>query len=427
MNAMIFVDRMYVAQYNLTQFAAMMPASFLATAIASFFVGIVGYVSVLVAQCYGARRYQDCSASMWQGVYLSMFFTFLLIMFSMVSSNIFKVMGHDGDLLKYEIEYFFLIILANCIQLFSTAFSSFYCGIGDTKITMYVGIATNIVNMVLTWLLVFGKYGLPEMGMFGSGLATIISCAIGLTLYISFFYKQSFQNQYQILRNYHFNRVLLHKLLKFGLFSGIQSFVDIGYFSILFIIIGMTGEFALTCVNITVAIEAAFILPLIGITTAVGIIAGQERGANRLNNIPIVIKKGIIIGICYNLLIISMCNFLPEFLIAIFNSEQDKEKFLLINNVTIPLVRLTSLWIVLDMIHLIIGSVLEAVGDTRFMMVMYAVVPFLFYVILPYVLCVVASLSLSWLWIALIGYRVVLLLLVTNRFLGGKWKGINVI
>ncbi|MDF2876293.1 MAG: norM 3 [Sporomusa sp.] len=399
MNAMIFVDRMYVAQYNLTQFAAMMPASFLATAIASFFVGIIGYVSVLVAQCYGARRYQDCSASMWQGVYLSMFFTFLLIMFSMVSSNIFKVMGHDGDLLKFEMEYFFLIILANCIQLFSTAFSSFYCGIGDTKITMYVGIATNIVNMVLTWLLVFGKYGLPEMGMF----------------------------QYQILRNYHFNRVLLHKLLKFGLFSGIQSFVDIGYFSILFIIIGMTGEFALTCVNITVAIEAAFILPLIGITTAVGIIAGQERGANRLNNIPIVIKKGIIIGICYNLLIISMCNFLPEFLIAIFNSEQDKEKFLLINNVTIPLVRLTSLWIVLDMIHLIIGSVLEAVGDTRFMMVMYAVVPFLFYVILPYVLCVVASLSLSWLWIALIGYRVVLLLLVTNRFLGGKWKGINVI
>ncbi|WP_220387753.1 MATE family efflux transporter [Sporomusa ovata] len=427
MNIMVFVDRTFVAQYNLTQFAAMMPAGFFAIAVANIFTGIIGYVSVLVAQYYGAGRYRDCAASMWQGIYLSLFFVLALFMLSPFLANTFQIMGHAGDLLQYEGEYFRLIILAECVQLFSIAFFSFYRGIGDTRTTMYVGIVTNIVNIVLDWLLVFGKYGLPEMGMLGSGMATIISCTIGLILYVLLLSKKKFEYQYNISKIYNFNRSLLNKLLKFGLFAGVQSFVDTGYFSLLLIIIGATGEFNLTCANIAFAIEAISILPVIGITTAVGIIAGQERGANRLENIAVVTKKGIMVGLCFILVIITVCSFSPGFLISFFNSEQKQENVLLINNTTILLLRLTSIWLVFDTIHLTIGSVLQSLGDTKFMMVIYAVVPFLFYVILPYVFCVVAQFPLVWLWITLLGYSVIMTILVTNRFLNGKWKSINVI
>ena len=427
MNIMIFADRTFVAHYDLTQFAAMMPASFFATAIACIFTGIIGYVSVLAAQYYGAGRYDDCSAAMWQGVYLGMFLCVLLIILSLVSVNLFQIMGHGGELLKYEVEYFYLIILANCIQLFSTAFSSFYRGVGDTKIIMYVSIATNLVNIVLDWLLIFGKCGLPAMGMAGAGVATIISCIIGLILYIFLLNKKPFKHKYRTLSTYSFNRILLYKLLKFGLFAGIQAFVETGYFSFLLLIIGKTGEFALTCANIAFSIEAISILPIIGITTAAGIIAGQERGANRLSNITVVIKKGMVIGICFNFLIIGLYNLCPDLLISIFTNEQQQEKIRYLNNATIPLVRLTSIWLVFDTIYLTIGSVLQSVGDTKFMMVIYIVVPFLFYVVLPYMLCVWAELSMIWLWIALTGYSIIMAILVTNRFLGGKWKSISII
>lgn len=427
MNIMVLVDRTFVAQYNLTQFAAMMPAGFFAVAIASFFTGIIGYVSVLVSQYYGARRYQDCGASMWQGIYLSLVFSVLLWLLSPVLSNIFQIMGHEGELLIFEVEYFRLIIFANCIQLFSTAFAGFYRGIGDTKTTMYVSIATNLVNILLTWLLVLGNCGFPAMGMAGAGVAIILSCTINLILYILLLTKKTSKQQYETVRSYKPNLLLIHNLLKFGLFAGVQSFVDTGYFSILLIIIGTTGEFTLACANIAFAIEAISILPMIGITIAVGIIAGQERGANRIGNISVVIKKGLAIGLCFNLFIAFLYNLFPEFLISLFGSEQEQNKFIDISSAAIPLVRLTSIWLVFDTVHLVIGSVLQSVGDTRFMMVTYAVVPFLFYIILPYGLVVLSQLSLIWLWLALIGYSMIMAIVVAYRFLSGKWKAINVI
>ncbi|BBB93478.1 MAG TPA: MATE family efflux transporter [Methylomusa anaerophila] len=427
MNAMIFVDRMFVSQYNLTQFAAMIPAGLFATSIASIFGGIVGYSSVLVSQYFGARRYNDCSASTWQAVYLSALFVVLLIVSSVGLENIFQVLGHDESLIHFEKEYFYLIISANCFQLFTTALSGLYYGIGDTRTTMHIEIFINVANMVLAWLLVLGKCGFPAMGMFGAGLATNISSAIGLAVYLLRLNQRSFKSRFQFFINFDFNKFLLHKIVKFGLFSGIQSFTITGYFSIFLLIIGMRGEFDLTCANIAVALQAASILPVYGITTAVGILAGQERGADRPDNLTIILKKGILISSCYVILIVIFFNLLPEFLISIFNSEHDKERLVLINNATIPLVRLTSICVALEMVFSTIGSALQAVGDTRFMMVTYTVIPFIFYVIMPYIICVRGSLSLEVLWIMLIGYRIIMLLVVTRRFVGGKWKAINVI
>ncbi len=425
-NALVLVDRLYVAQYDLTQFAAMLPASFTAIGLASIFTGIVGYVSALAAQYYGAGRYPQCAATMWQGLYLSLVFTLLLLGISPVVALGFQLMGHAGSLLAYEVEYFYLIIIAECIQLFSSAFFGFYCGIGDTKTTMQVAVLANIINIILAGVLVFGKFGFPELGMKGSGLAAIISCVVGLFCYLLFLNKTAVQHQYQPWQHYRLNGPLLYSLLRFGVFAGVQSFAEIGYFSIFLLIIGSMGEMNLTAANVAFAMEAVFILPVIGMTTAMGIIAGQEKGAGRLDSIPEILKKGLVLGLGFNALILISCNVFPEQLIAVFHSDASAEQRHLLSTAT-PLLRLTSLWLVLDTVHLLVGSLLKSTGDTRFMMMVYAVVPLFFYVIIPYVLCVLYPLSLIWLWLLLGVYSAAMLLLMTARFVSGKWKSIKVI
>ncbi|BBB91841.1 MAG TPA: MATE family efflux transporter [Methylomusa anaerophila] len=425
-NAVVFVDRLYVAQYDLTQFAAMLPAGFSAIGLASIFTGIIGYVSVLAAQSYGAGHYRHCVAAMWQGIYLSLIFTLLLLLLSPLVSSVFQMMGHVGDLLTYEVEYFYLIIIAECIQLFSTAFFGFYCGIGDTKTTMYVALVTNMVNIVLAGVLVFGKLGMPALGMFGSGVAAIISCAVGLILYLFLLNRKVIKQQYRPLKYCQVNGRLLYSLLRFGLFAGIQSFLETGCFGIFLLIIGTTGETNLAAANVAFSMESVFILPVVGMTTAVGIIAGQERGANRFGNISEVLIKGLVLGICFNIIIFISYNFFPEILISVFHSDSSNDQNQLIHTAT-PLVRLASLWLVLDTVHLMIGSVLKSMGDTQFMMITYAVVPILFYVIIPYMFCTMAQVSLLWLWILLVGYSAVMLIVMTIRFWGGKWKSIEVI
>lgn len=428
MNIMIFIDRAFVAKSNLTEFAATMPASNLAATLGSIFSGIIAYCAILISQYCGAKKYKKCSSTVWQGIYLSLIFSLLLLITSPFTSGIFKLMGHSGNLLNYEIQFFYLIIAANSIQLFQTIFSCFYRAIGDTKIIMYVGIITNISNILLDWLLIFGNLGFPVLGgIKGSGFATIISCIIGILLYVILLNKKIYNNQYRIFSNRRFNKDLCFKLLHFGIPAGIQTFVSTGYYTFLLIIIGRTGDFNLSCANIAFTIEGISFLPVMGLATAVSVIIGHERGAEKTDTIIEIVKKAMIIGSIFSFIIILIYNAFPENLISIFNNGEDTAKFLSINNYTVTLVKITSVWIFFDTLQIIISNVLKSVGDTKFMMKIYTIIPFLFYIFLPYVLCIVLKLSLLWIWINLVIYTLLMLLLVLVRLLKGKWKSIKVI
>ncbi|MBN2531398.1 MAG: MATE family efflux transporter [Spirochaetales bacterium] len=427
LNVMVFVDRAFIAKASLTQFSATMPASFFANTIASIFLGMVGYASTLISQYYGAGKNKECSSSMWQAVYLSTIFSVILLALSPLMSFGFQIMGHKGELLGYEKQYFYFIIIASCVQLFSTAFSSFYTGRGNTRTIMIVGITGNICNIILDWIFIFGKFGFPAMGgIAGGGLATIVSCLIGVIIYIFLLNRKTLKDQYDILGNRKPDKNLIMKFLKFGFPTGIQSFVSMGYVSFLLLIIGKTGEFNLACSNIAFTIEGISIFPVWGIGAAAGIVAGQERGAGRVENIFTVLKRGIFLGLCFNVLIILVYNLFPEFLISIFNNGKEPDKFERIMAFTIPLIRITSVWLVFDTMQIIIGNVLRYVGDTFFMMMIHLTMPFLFYIVIPYI-SVWSGLSLFWIWIELLIFTLCMLTLLSIRFLGGKWKKINMI
>jgi multidrug resistance protein, MATE family len=90
-------------------------------------------------------------------------------------------------------------------------------------------------------------------------------------------------------------------------------------------------------------------------------------------------------------------------------------------------VKLTSIWILFDTLQIIISNVLISVGDTKFMMKIFIIMPFIFYIVLPYILCNVLKRSLLWIWIALLIYTLLMLSLVSIRLLKGKWKNIKII
>jgi MATE family multidrug resistance protein len=428
MNIMIFIDRAFVAKCNLTEFAATMPASNLSTTIGSIFTGIIGYCAVLISQYNGAKKYENCSSALWQGIYLSIIFSFFLLVTSPITSNIFKLMGHSGNLLNYEIQFFYFIMVATAIQLFSTAFSSFYRAIGNTKIIMTVGIISNLFNILFDWLLIFGNLGFPKLGgIAGSGLATIISCLIGVILYILLLNKDTYKKQYQVFSNKKVNKALYLKLLHFGLPAGIQTFVSTGYYSFLLLIIGKTGDFNLSCANIAFTIEGISVLPVVGLGTAISVIVGHEKGAERTENITEVVKKGLFLGTLFSLIIIFLFNIYPQGLISIFDNGENPSQFLSIKNYTVTLVKITSIWILFDTFQIIISNVLRSVGDTKFMLKIFTLIPFLFYTVIPYILCNLLKLSLLWIWIDLLVYTLIMLSLVSIRLLRGKWRNINVI
>lgn len=128
----------------------------------------------------------------------------------------------------------------------------------------------------------------------------------------------------------------------------------------------------------------------------------------------------------FNVLIIISFNLFPEFLVSIFHAKQS-QGYDLVRDITVPLIRLTSVWIIFDSVQIVIGSILRATGDTLFMMKLYLILPILFYLLLPYYTYIIADYSLFWVWIELLTYTIVMLLIVTWRYVGGKWRNIEVL
>jgi len=424
LNIMTFVDRAFVSKSSISEFAAVVPASNLATTISSIFIGIIGFGATIIAQYNGAKSYDDCAKTLWNSIFLSIIFSLILLAISPIASNTFALMGHHGKLLKYEIQFFYLIIFSSCFQILSTGFSNFFKGISHTKETMFVGIVSNIINILLDYILIFGRLGCPRLGgILGSGLSTLLSCFISVLMYIFLINKQTLKYRYNLFSNLKLDKNLALKLLHFGLPSGMQTFVGTGYFTLLLLIIGKTGEFNLSCANIAFTIESVSVWPVQGIGIAIGIIVGNEIGAGKIHNIKKVLKKGLILGFLFNIILILMFNIFPDVLIALFNSSNNKK----ILACTITLIKITSMWLVFDTIQIIIGNVLKSAGDTVFMMVIFTTVPFAFYIALPYILCVMSGLNIYWVWIDLLIFTFCMLALVSIRFVKGKWKTIQVI
>jgi len=426
-NIMQFVDRYFVAQYNLTQFSAIMPSGIYAMTVTSIFMGIVGYVSALVSQYYGARKYKECSKSLWQSIYLAILFAVIFIITLPITSMVFDLLKHSENLLKYEKQYFSLSIFAACFHLFINAFSGFFSGTGDTKTPMLTSIVANLLNIFLDWIFVFGKFGFPEMGIFGAGLATVLSAFIGLLLLILFTFKKRILLKYRVYKHLNFDKEILFKMVKFGFPAGFQFFLAIGGMSIFMLLIGKMGEINLTSANIALTIESLSFMPIIGLSVAIGIISGQEKGAERVHNIPRAVKNGLIIAFVYNIIMIIIFNLFPEILISIFDNGKEPEKFVMIKKYTLPLVRIASVWLFFDSIQIIIGQVLKTMGDTVFLMIVTGILPIFFMAIPTYLIGIVFNLPIMWIWFLLALFVFVLAVSMSLRFAFGKWREINVI
>ena len=424
-NIMQFIDRTFIAKFDLIQFSAVMPSGMFSLTVSSIFLGIASYVSSLVSQYYGARSYKECAKSMWQGNYLCIVFAVMLLAISPIASMAFKALGHEDNVANFERQYFFLMIGSSCCQLFINSIGGFFNGIGNTKIPMYTQIFANALNILLDWIFIFGKFGLPQMGIAGAGLATLLSSFISLVMIILFLKRKNLK--YGTFRHFAFDFELFKKLLRFGFPAGIQFFLGIGSFSMFLLLIGRMDDVPRTSANIVFTIEGVSFLPVLGLSIAVSIVSGQEKGAGRVDNVSRIVKKGLVIAFIYNFIMMAVFNIFPEALISIFNDRSDMKRYEEIIAYTVPLIRLTTLWLVFDSVQITISSVLRTMGDTVFLLIITGIIPLVFMVIPTYLLIENFPTTLKPVWINMIFFVFILASIFAVRFKMGKWKTISVI
>jgi MATE family multidrug resistance protein len=422
-----FVDRMFLAWYSPETIAAAMPAGMLNFSMVSIFMGTAGYVSTFVAQYYGARRFDRIGPALWQGVYMSLIGGLLILIAIPFAVPIFKLVGHSPRVQQHEIEYFRILCLGSFFYIGSFALSGFFSGRGKTWPVMWVNVFTTIVNLVLDYALIFGRWGLPELGIKGAGIATVAAGVFSFFLFIAILAGGNTNRTYHSIKGWRFDRELFMRLLRFGFPSGVQFFLEMTGFTGFVLVVGRLGTASLAATNIAFNINTLAFMPMIGFGIAISVLVGQYLGADKPGLAQSAAYSGFHLTLVYMCAIAAAYVFVPDIFVAPFAHNADPQTFSEIYQYSVVLLRFVAVYSIFDAMNIIFCSAIKGAGDTRYVMFVSVLLSIFVLIVPVYLVIEVLEYGLMYAWVLATAYVSLLGVIFYLRFLGGKWKSMRVI
>jgi MATE family multidrug resistance protein len=363
---MIFTDRWFLAQISPTHMAAALGGGVAFWFAISLFNGILAYANALVAQYLGAGEFHKCTLVISQGILMSVALIPFLFIITLLLRPMFAAMGHDPAQVELEEIYFTIMMAGAVLSLFKVCLSSFFSGIGLTRVVMTCDVIGIVLNVPLTWALVFGHLGLPAMGIAGAAWGSIISTAFAIAIYLAYYLKRELREKFSTVQSFIFDQSITRRYLRLGFPSGMEMFLNIAAFNLFLLMFQSYGIPEAASATIVFNWDILSFVPLLGLNIAVMSLIGRFVGAGDMDRTNEVTSAGYIIGIGYSLfLATTFIVFRDQFVeMFIFYEDQAKEIRDLARFMMIGL----SCYVLCEGVLQVASGVLRGAGDTRWIM-----------------------------------------------------------
>ncbi len=422
-----FIDRMFLTWYSPEAIAASSPAGLLNFTILSLFIGSASYVNTFVAQYYGAKQESQVGAVVWQGIYFSFIAMGLMLLFVPLAGPLFRLAGHAPEVQILEREYFAILCLGAFFPVNNSAISGFFSGRGDTLTVMWTNILATGINIVFDYLLIFGHFGFPHLGIRGAAIATVFAAFVKFVVLLSLMLRPVYQQRFRTWSGRKLNWPLFRRLVHYGFPNGLQFFLDMFGFSLFVILVGRFGTEALAATNVAFNINTLAFMPMIGFGITVSILVGQRLGENNPSLAERSVWSAAHLTFLYMLLISISYVTVPWVFLKPFGNNADPESFEVIYSYGVVLLRFVALYSLFDTMNIVFASAIKGAGDTRFAMYAAVIVSWVVMVIPTFLASVIFNWGLFTSWIFATAYIILLGFIFLFRFLKGKWKTMRVI
>ncbi len=421
---MQFIDALFLSWYSSDAIGAIVPASMGSYLLLSPFQATAGFTSTLVAHYVGAGKHHRAYAATWQGIYCSFIAGVIVFGFGFFAKPLFNWVGHTESVRPLEEIFFSIMCWGALPAIAASAVSGFFTGRGKTKIFMVIQLTGIAINALLDYLLIFGKFGFPRIGISGAAFATVIAqLFVFIFLMIAFLLTKTNSGGHP-WRDKGFNKELFFRLIRFGFPNGIRFGFEMLAWTTFIFFVGRIGINELAATNIAFRINGFAFFPVIGIGQAVAILVGQAQGQRNTKRTIRITYSGLLISEAW--MITAACIFIifPAELYNLFNSE-GYTNFNEINQIGITLLKFVAIYSLLDAGNIIFVSALQAAGDTKWTMTFSMIAHGLFLGSL-----IVADHISSGIWVEWIIATVFVMIVACVwlfRFRSSSWCAINVI
>ena len=289
-------------------------------------VGIGAATNAMIGNSIGEKKERVASMYIAQSLIFALVISLLVTIFGLNASNfLLGVMGSDTAGIALTREYLDIIFYGTFIVLIQISLNGTLNAQGDTKSYRNVLIFSFFLNIFLNPLFIWGYGIVPAFGIAGLAIATVISQLIG-TIYLAYKVNNCKIREYLKLVCFIPKFEYLVPLTRQSvpvMFS--MLFIGVGIFNILYFI-GQFGDLATAGYGAALRIEQVFLLPVIGLNTAVLSIGGQNFGAKAFNRIRELYKKALFFGCSFMVVAGIILFFGAEFFVSLFTDNQEAVK-----------------------------------------------------------------------------------------------------
>ena len=254
-------------------------------------IGIGSVISPMIAQAKSAGNKEEIRKIYTNGWLISVLSGIVLTgMVALLALN-FDLFGQKDEVGPQAANFLMLLSLS------SLPFSVFFFlkqisdGASEAKYSMVVTIVGLLLNLILCWVLIFGKLSAPAMGLNGAAWATVITRVVMMAMMWAILkYETKFKQLLNFPSKSAFDKIIFLRILKQGVPAGLQYFFEIGAFSGAAIYIGKLGVYQLAAHNVAINLASVTYMIISGVSIAASIKVGDAMGQNKMNKVR---KTGI--------------------------------------------------------------------------------------------------------------------------------------
>lgn len=385
------VDSMYVSQISENAFTAVSLAFPIQQLMVALGSGMGVGVNAVLSKALGEKDFDKANKAAENGIFLSLASFVVFFFVGLFAVDIFYAsQTTDAEILQAGHDYLTVVCCASIGMYMQFIFERLLQATGRTMYSMVSQILGAVINIVLDPIMIFGLYGMPEMGVRGAAVATVIGQIIGAIVGMILNLTQN-HDVHISFKGFKPDLAMIKTIYIIGIPSIIMQAVgSVMNYGMNMILIGFTST-ATAVFGAYYKLQSFIFMPVFGLNNAMIPIIAYNYGAGRKERVIHTIKSSVIMAVCIMLLGLAVMQIFPAQLLGIFNPSEH------MLSIGVVALRLISLSFVFAGYCIVIGSVFQALGNGVYSMLVSIVRQLLVLLPVAYLLSLTGKLDMVWL------------------------------
>ena len=361
-----FIDNVMVGKLGTSQLAAIsLGNSFIFLAM-SFGIGFSTAITPLIAESNAKNNIKKIKTILSNGIIICFILGVILSLIVLLSKPLIYSLGQPDNVVQLAFPYITWVAISLFPLVLFQSFKQFSDGLALTKIAMISTIIANMINIILNYILIYGKLGFPKMELVGAGIGTLIS-RISMVIIIVVLIKSNKKISKYISGFFYldYSSFNIKKIINLGYPSALQMMFEVGFFISGIWVCGIIGTNYQAANQIALNLSTITFMVALGLSIAATIRIGNQKGLNDFVNLRRIAISFflmiILIEILFAIIFLLASNLLPWLYLEKISSYDIMETA----NIASKLLLIVALFQIFDGIQIVAQGSLRGIQDVK--------------------------------------------------------------